>query len=309
MWQARTSGLFIVLIQFAICACSTAPVGDRSRVIDIPMASVQSDIEFSLVNRSRVSQMSCADNPACPEAFSENGDVRFNRNVAQIAGPLQATAMKLYPDLAWCTRKAVGGCFDVYLVDNETPGSSSSANGRIILNSGLVQAQPDETVLAFVIAREMGHVIARHHEERSSVSIVTSVLLNVLIPGSGLVKSVISTGIGRIAAASNRDVQIVEADAIALNLLKGSGIAKRDVARSLLGTRAITDDSTWTTEFRRSSSKLITEVGQEDFALALFSNETPVDHSALSVSLAPQPSSDALLERTAAMGRPAMQFR
>lgn len=306
MWLARTSGLFVVLIPFAICACSTAPVGHRSRIIDIPTASVQSDIEFSLVSRSRVSQLSCADNPACQEALGENGEVRFMRDVAQIARPLQAAAMKLYPDLAWCTRKAIGGCFDVYLVDNRTPGSSSSANGRITLNSGLLQTQADETLLAFVIAREMGHVIARHHEERSSVSIVTSVLLNVLIPGSGLLKSVISTGVARLAAASNRNVQLAEADAIAVNLLKGSGIGKGDVARSLLGAQTFDDDNTWAIEFRRSSSKLIAEARHEDFALALFSDEGTVDHRELSVSLARQPSSDTLLERTSAMGHPAL---
>lgn len=96
------------------------------------------------------------------------------------------------------------------------------------------------------------------------------------------------------------------ADVIAVNLLKGSGIGKGDLARSLLGAQTFGDDNTWAIEFRRSSSKLIAEAGQEDFALALFSDEDPVDHRELSVSLARQPSSDTLLERTAAMGRPAL---
>ncbi len=213
MWLARTSGLFVVLIQFAICACSTAPVGNRSRLIDIPMASVQSDIEFSLVTPSRVSNKPCANDPACLEISGEIADKSFKRDIENLAIPLQEAAMRLYPDLAWCARKADVGCFDVYIVDSKAPGSSSSPNGRISLNSGLVQKQPNETVLAFVIAREMGHVIARHHQEQSSVSIVASVLLNVLIPGSGLLKSVISTGVARFAAASNRDVQLVEARA------------------------------------------------------------------------------------------------
>lgn len=255
MWQARVSGCFAVAMLVGISACSTVPVGGRARIIDVPLAAVQSDLEFSLMSASR-SYMSCAENLACPSDAGQGETRPFDQEVARIASTLQAAAMSLYPDLLWCTPKSAGGCFDVYVVEDDEAGSSSSANGRIALNSGLEKWQSYDGVLAFVIAREMGHVIARHHQERSSVSIVTSVLLNFLIPGSGVLKSLISTGGARFAAASNRDVQVTEADLIAFNLLKGSGFRLRNVSRSLLAVPALGDEDSWVKGFSRSSNKL-----------------------------------------------------
>lgn len=305
MWLTRTSGLFVLLIYFVISACSTTPVGERTRIIDIPLAAAQSDLEFSIVSRPRFNQ-SCTGNSTCSQESASEETKRFDQTVVGIAGRLQEAAMRLYPDLTWCSRKAVGGCFDVYVVEGQSPGSSSSSNGRITLNTGLARWQSYETALAFVVAREMGHVIARHHQEQSSVNIVASVLLNVLVPGSGLLKSVISTGVARLASQSNRDMQVAEADAIAFKLLKGSGLGMGDVARSLLGAPTLGDENYWAKEFSRSSSKLVAEASAEDFALTSFMNEIPVDHGELSVSLARQPSSEAFVQRSVDIGRPAL---
>lgn len=285
MWLARVSGIFVVAMHIGLSACTTAPLGERARIIDIPLAAVQSDLEFSIVSVSR-SYMSCAENLTCPDEPGSGETKPFDQEVGRIASTLQAAAMSLYPDLAWCTRKLAGGCFDVYVVDGDEPGSSSSANGRIALNSGLDRWQPYEGVLAFVIAREMGHVIARHHQERSSVSIVTSVLLNLLIPGTGVFKSLVSTGGARFAAASNRDVQATEADTIAFNLLKGSGFRLRKVAKSLLVVPALGDDNSWSRAFSRSSNQLVAEAGMAESAIAAVRDGKPVDRREVSVHLA-----------------------
>jgi hypothetical protein len=305
MWLTRASGLFVLLIHIGLSACSTTPVGERSRIIDIPLAAAQSDLEFSIVSRPRFNQ-SCTGNSTCPQELGSEESKGFDQTVVEIAGPLQEAAMRLYPDLTWCSRKTVGGCFDVYVVEGQVPGSSSSSNGRITLNSCLARWQAYETVLAFVVAREMGHVIARHHQEQSSVNIVASVLLNVLVPGSGVLKSVISTGVARLASESNQDTQVAEADAIAYKLLKESGLRMGDVARSLLGAPTLGDENYWAKEFSRSSSKLVSEASAEDYALASFSNEIPVDQGELSVSLAGKPSSNALVQRAVDIGRPAL---
>jgi Zn-dependent protease with chaperone function len=58
-------------------------------------------------------------------------------------------------------------------VTGDEAGSASSANGRIALNAALGKLAPYDEWLAFVIARKMGHVIARHHEENSAASMAT----------------------------------------------------------------------------------------------------------------------------------------
>lgn len=257
MWCARLPGLFVVAIQMCMAGCTTAPFGDRTRIIDVPLAAAQSEIEFSITSGSRADLL-CREGSACaPEA--EGGGLRlFVLDVERIARTLQKEALQRYPDLAWCTPQKNGGCFDVYIVEGDAPDSSSSANGRIALSVGLGRWRSHEGVLAFVIAREMGHVVARHHKERSSLSIVTSALLNILLPGSGLLKSLISTGAGRLAAISNRNVQATEADAIAFNLLQGAGYRLRDVSKNLRAMPEAVDETTWARDFGRSSNRLVT---------------------------------------------------
>ncbi|MBI2278088.1 MAG: M48 family metalloprotease [Dechloromonas sp.] len=246
----------MVAILISMAGCTTAPFGERTRIIDVPLAAAQSDIEFSITSGSRADLL-CSEDSACASEAEGGGLRLFVLDVERIARALQKEALLRYPDLAWCSPRTDGGCFDVYIVEGDAPGSSSSANGRIALSAGLGQWRSHEGVLAFVIAREMGHVVARHHKERSSISIVTSVLLNLLLPGSGLLKSLISTGGGRLMAVSNRDTQAKEADAIAFNLLKGAGFRLRDVSKSLLAMSGAVDETLWARDFGRSSNRLV----------------------------------------------------
>lgn len=268
MWLARVSGFWLVVMQLCLAACTLAPVVDRPRIVDVPLAGVQSDLEFSITSASRA-DMSCAENSACSAESGRGGVRSFAMEVERIAGALQKGALKQYPEPAWCSARSVGGCFDVYIVEGDEPGSSSSANGRIALHAALGRWRAYDGVLAFVIAREMGHVIARHHEENSSVSIATSVLLNIFMPVSGLFKSLMSIGGARLAATSNRDVQAMEADAIAFNLLEASGFRPKDVARGLLMVPVSLDESSWSKSFRKSSNKYVLAVRTSESAVAL----------------------------------------
>lgn len=257
MWRARLPGLFVMAIQLCIAGCGTVPFGERTQIINVPLAAVQSDLEFSITSGSRADFL-CGDDSACASEAERVGLRLFVLDVERIASALQKEALQRYPDLAWCTPRKNGGCFDVYIVEGDAPDSSSSANGRIALSAALGRWRSYEGVLAFVIAREMGHVVARHHKERSSLSIVTSALLNILLPGSGLLKSLISTAGGRLAAISNRNVQATEADAIAFGLLKGAGFRLRDVSKDLLAMPKAVDETAWTKGFSRSSDRLVT---------------------------------------------------
>lgn len=229
---------------------------DRERMLDIPLASAHADIAFTLTTKSRQST-SCDGSESCPTKSGMAEATGFALQVQRIAGTLQRGAQNLYPDLAQRTPGLVDSRFDIYVVDGDDPGSDSSANGRIVLNAGFGTRRPYDEWIAFVIAREMGHVIARHHEENSSAGIATSVLMNILIPGSSLLKGLLSAGGSEIAAKSKRNVQALEADAIAIDLLEASGFRLRDLYLTLLIEPVLLDQGKWSKYFRDSSDNFL----------------------------------------------------
>lgn len=236
-------------------------------MVGIPLASIHSDIGFTMSGSYR-QDPACSDAGICLAPADADAATRFARQVERVAAALQSGAQDLYPDLAQRVPGLVQNSFDVYVVAGDEPGSASSANGRIALNAALGALKPYDEWLAFVIAREMGHVIARHHEENSAASIATSVILNILLPGSSLLKSAISTGGAGIAASSKREVQAPEADSIALELLAASGFHLGDVAPALRIGSAPAGDSTWAQSFRISSGSLRAEARRAASAVA-----------------------------------------
>lgn len=267
MALARLRSFFVATVCLGAAGCAGGPIGDRARVVGIPLASVHSDVAFSLTTGAR-QPLACAENTACPNEADGGAAVRFAMQVQRVAAVLQKGVEEVYPDLAQRVPDLSAQRFDVYVVEGDQPGSASSANGRIALNAALGSWRPYDDWVAFVIAREMGHVIARHHEENSAASIAVSVLLNILLPGSGLLKSALSAGGSGIAAFSKTDVQATEADTIAFGLLKAAGFPLRDVSLSLLVAPVSLASSSWSTRFRRSSDGLLAEVRNEEIAIA-----------------------------------------
>jgi len=238
----------------------------------MPLASAHSEIAFTMTTGYRQSLV-CSKEPSCPEQSDKVAAMRFARQVERVTGALQKGARHLYPDLARRAPGLVDSRFDVFIVENDELGSASSANGRIALNGAFAALRPYDELLAFVIAREMGHVIARHPEENSAASIATSAILSVVIPGSSLLKTAISATGSEIAARSKEEVQVLEADAIALSLLKAAGFRLRDVALSLRIASAWPDAGRWSKNFRESSDNLLAELRRTEFAVAAATGE------------------------------------
>lgn len=260
--------MLVVAACLGMAACASNPSDDRARMVDMPLASTHADIAFTMTSGVR-QNAACDQGADCPISVERDGAIRFALQVQRVAGVLQAGAQRLYPDLALRVPELVDNRFDVYVVAGAAPGSDSSADGRIALNAALGARQPYDDWMAFVIAREMGHVIARHHQENSSAGIATSLIMNILIPGSGLLKSLISAGGSGIAAKSQRDVQEQEADAIALELLEAAGFHLRDIYLTLIIEPASLDDGAWSRGFRVSSDRLLAQVRRSEFALVV----------------------------------------
>lgn len=264
----KASRLFVafVFVHLGIEGCAIAQTQDRARMVDLPLASAHADITFTLTTGSR-QEATCDGSASCSMQADSDMDMRFALQVQRIAGALQKGVQDLYPDLAQRVPRMAGGRFDVYVAAGNDPGSASSANGRIALNAALGTWQPYDDWMAFVIAREMGHVIARHHEENSAAGIATSVIMNILIPGSSALKSLISAGGSGIAAKSKREVQAQEADAIALNLLEAAGFRLRDIYLTLLIAPVLLDEGTWSKSLKVSSDNLLAEVRRSEYAV------------------------------------------
>lgn len=224
-------------------------------MIDVPLAAIHADIGFT-VSGSYRQEMDCNAAGNCLGQTAPEGATSFSLQVGRVAAALQAGAETLYPDLVQRVPGLAPKRFDVYVVAGAEAGSASSANGRIALTAALAKLEPYDEWLAFVIAREMGHVIARHHEENSAASMVTSLILNILLPGSSLLKTAISAGGAGIAANSKREVQAPEADAIALELLAAAGFGLDDVALALRAGSAPAGDVLWAQAFRTSANRL-----------------------------------------------------
>lgn len=211
------------------------------------LASAHSDIAFMLINGPR--------QDADAKPASSAGALPLQ--VSRIAERLRRGARKLYPDLATRIPGFAASGFDVYVARADVAGSASSASGKIALSGAFAALQPYDDWLAFVIAREMGHVIARHHEENSGLGMITSLIMNLVLPGSGLLKSAASAAGSSLAAHAKQEQQAEEADAIAIRLLEAAGFELRDVSLSLRVAAANLGAGGWSGEFQKSTATLV----------------------------------------------------
>ncbi len=178
------------------------------------ISALHSDIKFNLTAPARK-----VANPAFQSLHEQS---------RRVLGGLQASAYNLFPK-----EVARIGTFEVFVADSMEISVMSSATGRIALNAGFADLAPTDDWLALVLAREMGHVISGHHDNNSTASILTSVLMNILLPGSSIIKSAASFAGSQLASASGHERQLGEADTVALKLLEGAGYTVRSLALNL----------------------------------------------------------------------------
>lgn len=155
--------------------------------------------------------------------FSDILPTMFETKVKHIAAILEDGVRELVPGIDAMVPGAADGLFDVFVVDSHEWATASSASGKIAVSSRLAGAIGMEDLLAYLIAREMVHVVVSHHEQNSAASIITSIAMNLVIPGSGLIKSAVSLGGAAIAANANREEQERRADELASVVLRAAG--------------------------------------------------------------------------------------
>ena len=236
----RAGAALCLVTLAALSGCAVNPSTGRSQLIAIPSAQIaHADTGFTLATAAQglVTSARCAltkDNdsadgaseettaktggidllPRCP---STNQLERFNLQVQRLGAELAVAAQNLDPAL----NGRIGEFhISVVSIPGTGVGSASSAGGRIYLSSSLAATDPTDDVVAFLLAREMGHVIARHGEEDSGARIAFTAITTV-IPLGGLIMRFAASILGSQALkASWADAQHSEADTLALALLE-----------------------------------------------------------------------------------------
>ena len=265
----RTCFIAIVCMMLGACAASS-PVGRLQMTAPTSVSAVYSevDMQLSLVTATNT------DSP-CAGAACEL-DRAFDQRVLRLGTSLAQSAFASYPDLAKRFDK-----FEFVIAEKADPGSVSSASGTVVIFRGVQKLRLGDETLGFLIAREMGHVVGRHHEENTATSILFSVLATVFMPVSNLISgssaamaqtastsSAIASAASfvgsKITIESYKTDQAREADAIALNLLGKLGWNRNEIAGALIADTRVMGDDVWSKGLRASAEDIVKVAGVQN---------------------------------------------
>ena len=239
-------------------------------------------------------QVRLAAKPNAAPCFAENCIINqdFDARVQQLGGHLSEAAYVVYPNL----KKRVPS-FVFSVVDKKDPGTASNGGGKVVLFRGLQQLELTDDALSFIIAREMGHVIGKHHNKNTSTKLIISALASILFPAVGIIgassaatqattattllTSAASTATSmlgsEVALAKMKPSQLIESDDIAINLLANQAWDIRSVASIL----HLDDDpevkstqNNWIQDLQASRAHLQTVVDIEDLAVLSLDTES-----------------------------------
>jgi len=216
------------------------------------IASLYSDVELQ-ARLAVASELQCRESD-CASAQD------FQERVRLLGNWLGFAATTLAADLNIAVAP-----FTVTAPGRQEIGTLSSASGNIIIYDGVRELQLPDAALAFLIAREMGHIIGKHHEENTATGIAVSVAVAVLFPVTGLLQGIeaayaVSTlattatsfAGSRIIRAMYQQEQRREADSYALLILARAGWSPHDVAMELHESGRYLGGDGWLAELRAS---------------------------------------------------------
>lgn len=246
-------------------ACASTNSAGRSQLsMPGPIGSLYSSLDLQLTLASLDSVVTSCAGVQCQV------DKGFERQVARLGTRLADAAYEADPEL-----KARIPKFIFFVAEKIDGGSSSDASGTIVIYRGVRKAPLSEEALAYLIAREMGHVIARHHEERSAAAMLSSLVAQVLLAPANLAGGIVflassaATAFGtNIAADSTIQERMQEADTIALDLLRRQGWSRREIADSLFDYSHRLGDVAWSAKVKLTATRLAADRTGEAFALA-----------------------------------------
>lgn len=198
----------IVVAAAVATSCATSPTG-RKQLIMVPEG------QLNVMGAQAFDQMK-AQQPRVE-------DPAWNNYVKCIAMPLLKIAA---PELGidkW----------EIVVFKDETANAFALPGGKVGVHTGLFKVAKTDSQLAAVIGHEIGHVIARHGNERMSEGLVAQVGLAGLgmvtkdNPNSGLILAALGLGTQVGILMPHGRTQESEADVIGLDLMSRAGFDPR----------------------------------------------------------------------------------
>jgi predicted Zn-dependent protease len=248
-----------ILICSLLGACSSSPYGRSQLTVPQPLSEIYSEVNMRLeLATTADARYQCAESEC-------DASKDFEMRVARLGERLADKAFELYPNL----HERIGR-FEFVTSDKAEPGTISNASGTVVVFSGTRALELSDPALAFILAREMGHVIGHHHNENTATRIIVSVLAQVLLPVSGLFRALALLPAASSAATASATTaasflgsraviatywpqQLAEADTIALTVLARLGYDPQETADALAEAEQRLDDSGWPQDLRASS--------------------------------------------------------
>lgn len=232
-----------------------------------PISDVYSEADMRLY----LATLPAIDSPCAGEECALNAE--FDARVQRLGARIAAAAYDLHPDLSHRIKQ-----FEFKLAEKKDAGVTSNASGTIMVLRGTQAIGLNDDALAFVLAREMGHVISQHHEENTTTRILLSVAAGILFPAlnlfgnsaavaqatssattassATLATTAASTATSWLGAQlvlnSMKPEQLSEADQVALKLMESMGLSHRDLALALENSAEFHPSNTWSEDFRNS---------------------------------------------------------
>jgi hypothetical protein len=167
------SRVLLPLFLLFLAGVRTSPEGRSQLVAPAPLqgfSAVYSEFDMHL------QLVTAADAPACQEAECV-ADRAFDQRILALGRRLAVSAFRQHADLYLRFPR-----FEFVVADKADAGAASSAGGTVMIYRGVQRLNLDDAALAFVLAREMSHIIAGHHDENVTTSVLVAVAAQILFP-------------------------------------------------------------------------------------------------------------------------------
>ena len=274
-----TKKIILTIIAAHLLSLNAAHADENeSTIVPDSISDIYSDVDM----RVRLAAKPNAD--ACVAAACESQQA-FDARVQQLGAQLSGSAYSLYPTL----KKRVPQ-FKFSVADKKDAGTASNGAGMIVLFRGIQEMQLSDDALGFLMAREMGHVIGKHHVSNTSTKLIISALATVLFPAvailgassaaaqastaTTLLTSAASTATSMLGSevvlARMKPTQLAESDEIALNLMQHQGWDLQSAASVLQFDDDLSTASPqngWMQDLKISNAQLQKMVASEDLAI------------------------------------------
>lgn len=190
----------VAMFACLISACATSPTG-RSQFIMLP--------------ETQVDQMGL-------QAFDT---LKRDKKISYNAQYNQATTC-----IANAITQVVGGSWEVVVFEDSSPNAFALPGNKIGVHTGMLQLADNQEQLAAVIGHEIGHVLAKHSNERASQEMAMSQGLNILQAMTLPTSAMGQLGFGLLGVGAEYGVlkpygrtQESEADIIGVDLMAKAG--------------------------------------------------------------------------------------